>query len=193
MGEKKKISQQATSKERTGSDIAPQPKPRTETEPDGAFPTYCFMCNAGAPDVIKVRVKNGIPVNLEPNYDLGYLTPFKERGWRPCNMSMQMIYRHFNPNRVKAPMKRTNPKKGRNEDPGFVEVSWDEALDLFAQKLLEVKKTGWTDKNGYYRIACCEGSDGTCPSFDGTYPVLFGGNSTCIGFPSERGVPPSFA
>jgi len=141
------------------------------------------MCNAGAPDVIKVRVKNGIPVNLEPNYDLGYLTPFKERGWRPCSMSMQMIYRHFNPNRVKAPMKRTNPKKGRNEDPGFVEVSWDEALDLFAQKLLEVKKTGWTDKNGYYRIACCEGSDGTCPSFDGTYPVLFGGNSTCIGFP----------
>jgi len=184
MAEKDKaMKNESKPKVRHASDIAPQPTPRTEKEKDGLFPTYCFMCNSGAPDVIKVRVKNGIPVNLEPNYDLSYLTPFKERGWRPCSMAMQMIHRHFNPHRVKAPMKRTNPKKGREEDPGFVEIGWDEALDLFAEKLLEVKNKGWFDDNGYYRIAACEGSDGTCPSFNGTYPVLFGGNSTCIGFP----------
>ncbi len=181
--EKKDLKKDVGSKARTGSEIAPQPKPRVETEPDGAFPTYCYMCNSGGPDVINVRVKSGIPINLEPNYNLSYLTPFKERGWRPCSMSMQMIYRHFNPNRVKAPMKRTNPKKGRNEDPRFVEISWDEALDSFVKKLLEVKEKGWYDENGYYRIATCEGSDGTCPSFNGTYAVLFGGNSTSIGFP----------
>jgi phenylacetyl-CoA:acceptor oxidoreductase len=178
------IKNHTASKVRKGSDIAPQPKPRVETEKDGLFPTYCYMCNAGAPDVIKVRVKNGVPVNLEPNYDLSCYTPFKERGWRPCSMSMQMINRHFNPNRVKGPMKRTNPKKGKDQDPGFVEIGWDEALDLFAQKLSAVKEKGWFDDNGYYRIATCEGSDGTCPSFNGTYPVLFGGNSTCIGFPN---------
>ena len=177
------VKKDANSRVRTASEIAPQPTPRVETEKDGAFPTYCFMCNSGAPDVIKVRVKNGVPVNLEPNYDLSYLTPFKERGWRPCVMAMQMIHRHFNPNRTKGPMKRTNPKKGRDEDPGFVEIGWDEALDLFAEKLLEVKKKGWFDENGYYRIATCEGSDGTCPSFNGTYAVLFGGNSTCLGYP----------
>ena len=32
-------------------------------------------------------------------------------------------------------MKRTNPSKGRDEDPGFVPISWDEALDLIASRL----------------------------------------------------------
>ena len=29
----------------------------------------------------------------------------------------------YDPDRFKGPMKRTNPKKGRNEDPGFVPIS----------------------------------------------------------------------
>lgn len=43
----------------------------------------------------------------------------------------------YDPDRLKYPMKRTNPKKGWNEDPGWVRISWNEALDLVAQKLLE--------------------------------------------------------
>ena len=48
----------------------------------------------------------------------------------------------YNPNRVLTPMKRTNPKKGRDEDPGFVPISWDEALDLVAAKLNAVRADG---------------------------------------------------
>ena len=34
-------------------------------------------------------------------------------------------------------MKRTNPKKGFNEDPGWEEISWDEAYDLVDSHMRE--------------------------------------------------------
>jgi thiosulfate reductase / polysulfide reductase chain A len=39
-------------------------------------------------------------------------------------------------------MKRTNPNKGRNEDPGFVPISWDEALDTVAARLNGLRERG---------------------------------------------------
>ena len=48
----------------------------------------------------------------------------------------------YNPYRVKAPMRRTNPKKGLEEDPGWVEISWDEALDTVAVKMREIAERG---------------------------------------------------
>lgn len=41
----------------------------------------------------------------------------------------------YDPDRLKYPMKRTNPKKGLDEDPGWVRISWDEALDTIAAKI----------------------------------------------------------
>ena len=41
----------------------------------------------------------------------------------------------YDPDRLKYPMKRTNPEKGLGKDPGWVRISWTEALDLVAQKL----------------------------------------------------------
>ncbi len=40
----------------------------------------------------------------------------------------------YGPERLKYPMKRTNPEKGIGIDPGWVKISWDEALDLTASK-----------------------------------------------------------
>jgi anaerobic selenocysteine-containing dehydrogenase len=42
------------------------------------------------------------------------------------------------PHRVTRPLKRTNPEKGPGVDPGWVAISWDEALDLVADKLREL-------------------------------------------------------
>ena len=36
-------------------------------------------------------------------------------------------------------MKRTNPEKGRGIDPKFVPISWDEALDIVADKMMELR------------------------------------------------------
>ncbi|MFC1868505.1 molybdopterin-dependent oxidoreductase [Thermodesulfobacteriota bacterium] len=47
----------------------------------------------------------------------------------------------YNPYRVKAPMKRTNPEKGADVDPGWMEISWEEAMDTIVDKLKEVLDT----------------------------------------------------
>lgn len=48
----------------------------------------------------------------------------------------------YDPDRHTGPMKRTNPKKGRNEDPGFVRISWDEALQIVADRLNALREKG---------------------------------------------------
>jgi thiosulfate reductase/polysulfide reductase chain A len=47
----------------------------------------------------------------------------------------------YDPDRLKFPMKRTNPEKGIGVDPGWVKISWDEALELTAGKLKEIRDT----------------------------------------------------
>ncbi|MBS1854343.1 MAG: molybdopterin-dependent oxidoreductase [Acidobacteria bacterium] len=49
----------------------------------------------------------------------------------------------YDPDRLKYPMKRTNPLKGLDLDPGWVRISWQEALDTIAANL-----KGALDKNG---------------------------------------------
>jgi phenylacetyl-CoA:acceptor oxidoreductase len=69
-------------------------------------------------------------------------------------------------------MKRTNPKKGRNEDPGFVPISWDEALDLVAQKLGAARAKGLIDEAGLPRLAVSLGHGGTPSNYMGTFPAF---------------------
>jgi thiosulfate reductase / polysulfide reductase chain A len=54
----------------------------------------------------------------------------------------------YDPDRFKGPMKRTNPSKGRDQDPKFVPVSWDEALNTVAARL-----TALREKNEAHRFA----------------------------------------
>ncbi|MCE4625388.1 MAG: molybdopterin-dependent oxidoreductase [Desulfurococcales archaeon] len=57
----------------------------------------------------------------------------------------------YDPDRLRKPLKRTNPDRGFErgpngevlgvKDPGWTEVSWDEALDAIAEKIVEAVKT----------------------------------------------------
>ncbi len=60
-----------------------------------------------------------------------------------AHLALQQVY---DPDRIKTPMKRTNPKKGRSEDPQFVPISWDEALETIADKIMELRKNNETHK-----------------------------------------------
>lgn len=62
------------------------------------------------------------------------------------------MYILYDPDRIKGPMKRTNPKKGRNEDPKFVPISWDEALDAIAARLEALRA-----RNEQHRFAILTG------------------------------------
>jgi anaerobic selenocysteine-containing dehydrogenase len=92
-----------------------------------------------------VHMEDGLVVGVEgnpaspPNY--GSLCP---RG----NAQIMGLY---NPHRVKTPLVRTNPEKGLDVDPMWKEVTWDEALDLVAEKLRAVREK---DPRG---LLVCEG------------------------------------
>lgn len=89
---------------------------------------------------VQVYVEDGRAVKVKGNpnskANRGFICP------RP-HLAIQQLY---DPDRLKGPMKRTNPSKGRDEDPGFVPISWDEATETIAEKLMELRQTGETHK-----------------------------------------------
>ncbi len=78
----------------------------------------------------------------------------------------------YDPDRIKTPMKRTNPLKGRGIDPKFVPISWDEALDTVAEKMMELRRAGEPGKlmymRGRYSSTSTELLYGTLPKVWGT-------------------------
>lgn len=131
-------------------------------------PTYCNQCVNG-PDLFKVVVEDGVAVGIEPNFDLADRHP--ARG-RVCASAYALVQKTYNPMRVKAPMKRTNPKKGMEEDPGWKQISWDEALDIFAGKLRAAREKGLLDENGHPRLAATFGEGGTPDAYYGSLNAL---------------------
>lgn len=103
--------------------------------PDGDWHFgYCRMCMRGD-CALKYRLKDGRLVEVKGNPH-----SMTNRG-ALCPRGQSHIQHTYNPDRVKTPMKRTNPRKGLNEDPGWVEISWEEALDLVATKFTEIQKS----------------------------------------------------
>jgi phenylacetyl-CoA:acceptor oxidoreductase len=133
-------------------------------------PEYCYQCVAG-PDLLNVCVEDGVATRVEPNWKFGDVHP---AAGRVCVKAYGLIQKTYNPYRVKKPMVRTNPRKGRDEDPGWKEVTWDEALDLVAQKLLATRAKGLRDEAGYPRLAVTFGSGGIAPAYTGTLPAFLG-------------------
>ncbi|HWS04646.1 MAG TPA: dehydrogenase, partial [Burkholderiaceae bacterium] len=78
---------------------------------------------------VQIYVQNGRATRVRGNplskTNHGYVCP---RG----HLIPQQMY---DPDRIKVPMKRTNPQKGRGIDPKFVPITWDEALNTVADKM----------------------------------------------------------
>ncbi|MEW5882508.1 MAG: molybdopterin-dependent oxidoreductase, partial [Pseudomonadota bacterium] len=87
----------------------------------------------------------------------------------------------YDPDRFKSPMKRTNPKKGRDEDPKFVPISWDEALATVAARLNALR-----EKNESHRFALLfgRGWGASCAGLLGTFGSLYGSPNVPIGHSS---------
>lgn len=90
------------------------------------IPVYCYQCVAG-PDLLRVVVEDRVATKVEPNFAFADVHP---AAGRVCVKAFGLIQKLYNPNRVKTPMKRTNPRRGKDEDPGWVPISWPEALDI---------------------------------------------------------------
>ncbi len=148
-------------------------------------PVYCYQCVSG-PDLMRVEVEDGVATRVESNYDISAEHP---GGGRVCVKAYGLIQKTYNPNRVSQPMKRTNPQKGREHEPGFVPISWDEALDIIADKLKQIRAKGVVDESGFPRVAATFGGGGTPTQYMGTLPAfLKAWGPIDLGFGAGQGV-----
>ena len=148
-------------------------------------PTYCYQCVAG-PDLLTVRVVDGVATEVEPNFKAANVVP---SAGKVCVKAYGLIQKTYNPNRVLVPMKRTNPRKGRDVDPKFVPIDWDEALDTIAARIKQIQAEGGRDASGYPRIAASFGGGGTPTYYMGTLPAFLASIGPIdFGFGSGQGV-----
>ncbi len=100
--------------------------------------TYCTGCTAWCSKQVYVENGRAIKIMGNPNSKTT-----RESSCPRAHLNLQMCY---DPDRVKTPMKRTNPNKGPGEDPEFVPISWDEALDMLADRIMELRENRETHK-----------------------------------------------
>ncbi len=96
--------------------------------------TGCRMCGNKSWCTARVRIVDGVVVGVEGDP----ANPVSQG--KLCSRGQAAVFNLYNPYRVKAPMKRTNPKKGLDQDPGWVEVSWEEALSTVAERLKKIRE-----------------------------------------------------
>lgn len=102
-----------------------------EEEPAKSIPSHCYICGALCGSTVKV--KDGIITSI------GGLPGDPKGGGRLCPKGANSIGHVYSSYRLKSPLIREN---GR-----FRKASWDEALDVVAQKLKELEP----GKVGYFR------------------------------------------
>ncbi|MBI4296800.1 MAG: molybdopterin-dependent oxidoreductase [Chloroflexi bacterium] len=128
----------------------------TEIYEDVWIPTRCGRCYASC--ALRVHRVNGVAVKIEGNPDSkqGSEGGVCARG----AAGLQVLY---DPNRLNVPLRRTNPEKGLYVDPGWKEITWEEALDEITERLKKVVAddpakilwpssvllSGWTRGNGF--------------------------------------------
>ncbi len=110
----------------------------SESDQGTWLPATCQGCTSWCSKQVYVVEGRAVKVRGNPNS--------KVNGVAGCPRSHLALQQVYDPDRIKTPMKRTNPKKGRDQDPGFVPISWDEALDTIADKIMELRNNNETHK-----------------------------------------------
>ena len=106
--------------------LADRPPTRTGVE---QIPTFCDICFWKCGAIAYVRDGQLWKVEGNPRDPLS--------NGRLCPRGTGGIGAHYDPDRLRAPLMRKE-KRGQEE---WVEVTWDEALDFIAQKMLKIKET----------------------------------------------------
>jgi anaerobic selenocysteine-containing dehydrogenase len=154
--------------------MAPR-KPRGGAPAQGEWiASTCQGCTQWC--AIQIFVQDGRAVRVRGNplskTNHGYVCP---RG----HLIPQQVY---DPDRIKVPLKRTNPVKGRGVDPKWVPITWDEALDIVADKMIELRRANEPEKlvymRGRYSPTSTDLLYGTLPKVFGT-PNYFSHSAIC--------------
>ncbi len=134
-----------------------------------------------------VTVENGRAIKIE-----GDEANFGAMG-NCCSKSQASLQAAYHPDRLRYPLKRTNPKT--DNDPGWVRVSWEEALQDCADKFNEIKEqrgyNSMFSMCGTSRIYCMSSAAGAMPILNTknthqAYQTCKGPRHMATGFQSNR-------
>lgn len=94
--------------------------------------SMCKTCDSNCGVIL--RIVDGVirEINGNPKDELG------GQG-KICVKGQSAIRNIYDPDIIKTPLMRTNTNKGIGEDPGFVAISWTEALNTIAEKMVAAK------------------------------------------------------
>ncbi len=126
------------------------------------IPTACEMCYSSCG--VKAHRVNGVVVKIEGRPD------YPHNWGRMCAKGNAAIMGLYDPNRIKTPLKRTNPEKGIGVDPKWVEIGWEEALDTIAGRLNKVR----ADNPDKLAVATFDLSNGV---FTSAFTTAFGSSN----------------
>ncbi|HEX2230385.1 MAG TPA: molybdopterin-dependent oxidoreductase, partial [Candidatus Binatia bacterium] len=90
--------------------------------------TYCAMCTSRCGVIAAVQDGRLTEVNADPNHPNGCI----------CVKGTAAPELVYSPDRLRQPLVRTRPKG--DPDPGWVEVTWAQALSLAALRLNDIKE-----------------------------------------------------
>ncbi|MGQ9554684.1 MAG: molybdopterin-containing oxidoreductase family protein [Anaerolineae bacterium] len=110
--------------------LTPVPAAAQE-QPEGALYGVCDVCSMGCAYI--AHLQDGRIVRLTGN------PKDQTAEGKLCVKGYSGLRLLYDPDRIKYPMKRTNPEKGIGVDPRWVQISWDEALDTIAANLKQVR------------------------------------------------------
>lgn len=98
---------------------------------NGWIPTACYQCKAEC--AIEARVEDGVIKEIRGNP--------KGRG-KACVKGMAGVSLEYSPDRITHPLKRV----GKRGEGKFERIGWDEAMDMMAGKLAELRDRGEAHK-----------------------------------------------
>src|SRR5581483_10726935 len=105
---------------------------------------YCGLCAVHCPTVTTVEGERVLAVEPDPTHPYGgYI----------CAKGRAAPEFHDYPERVNYPVRRTRPKT--DPDPGWERITWDEALDTVARRLLAIR-----ERYGPQVVAFSKGTSG---------------------------------
>jgi thiosulfate reductase/polysulfide reductase chain A len=107
-------------------------QPATQASTEKLVYTTCAVCSGGCAEIAHVKDDRLMYLTGNPDDQIA-------RG-RLCVKGYAGRQLLYDPDRLKYPMKRTNPEKGIDVDPKWVRITWDEALDITAKKFNEIKQ-----------------------------------------------------
>ena len=122
------------------------------------IPSCCNAC--GGQCGILAHVVEGRVIKIEPNpwnpnnysnISTDFFADYDpaigvRQGAAICPKGNAGIFGLYDPDRVQRPLKRTNPKKGLDQDPGWREITWDQALTEIAGRIRPLRDAGHPEK-----------------------------------------------